>query len=279
MAWLMRRHAPNADAIVANSVMSLPALIPRRAGPPVCWLVHDVITRTDLKLIARLSARTVTLAVGVSKVSMEFPAALGINSTVVRNGVQWPVSPAQPVLDPPIIGINGVLTGWKGHRVFLEALSKITQPFVAEILGGTFPGDAAYEAELRELVTSLELGRKVRFLGHSDRPLDVMRRWSIAVSASIEPEAAPLSVMEAMSLGIPVVVSDHGGALEVSAGVGLAVETGNSAELAEAIVALLDDPDRRTELGQLGRWKVGDKYPLEQARSRFASVISDMVRP
>jgi glycosyltransferase involved in cell wall biosynthesis len=170
-----------------------------------------------------------------------------------------------------------MLTEWKGHRVFLEAMSRIAHPFAAEILGGTFPGDAPYEAELRETVRALGLHERVRFLGHSATPLEVMRRWSIAVSASIEPEAGPLSVLEAMSLGIPVVVSNHGGAPEVLAAAGVNVIPGDAEALAQAISTLLTDPHRRSELGQRGRQKVEDNYSITRSRAHFASVISSAV--
>ncbi|MFW2380189.1 MAG: glycosyltransferase family 4 protein [Acidimicrobiales bacterium] len=276
MARIVRRFADRFDVILANSVMSLPALVPARVTTPVCWLVHDVITRRDLRLVARIGGHAVTLAVAVSDAAMESPAALGIKSTVVRNGVKWPVPVAKPVGDPPIVGISAVLTEWKGHRVFLKALSQIEQPFRAEILGGTFPGDLSYEAELRETVGNLGLDDRVDFLGHSDSPLDVMGRWSIAVSASVEPEAGPLSVLEAMSLAIPVVVSDHGGAPEVSSGAGLAVVPGDPGALAGAISALLSDPPHGVALGQVGRQKVADSFSLTHSRANFAAVLAGL---
>ena len=278
MTRLLRRRSHEFHVILANSVMSLPALIPVRSAPPVCWLVHDVITRRDLQLVARLGIRAVTLAIAVSEASRELVSHLGARSTVVRNGVTWPVPCGQPAEDPPIIGITAVLTEWKGHRVFLQALARIEDPFAAEILGGTFPGDRHYEAELRELAADLGLGDRVRFLGHSDAPLDVMQRWSISVSASIEPEAGPLAVIEAMSLGIPVVVTDHGGAPEVSSNAGLIVPPKDPDAMAEAIEALLVDPDRRRELGTAGREDVAQYYSLTRSRARFADALSGVAR-
>ena len=275
MTRLLRQHADEFDVVVANSVMSLPALVPARTTLPVCWLVHDVITRRDLRTVARFGARAVTLAIGVSDASAAFPKQAGIKTTVARNGVAWPVAPASTGEDPPVIGINAVLTQWKGHQVFLEALARVDQPFSAEILGGTFPGDAPYAAKLRQLATDLNLNDRVRFLGHSDDPLQAMRSWSIAVSASIEPEAGPLSVMEAMSIGLPVVVTDHGGAPEVSHGVGIAVPPRDADALAGALSALLADPDRREKLGSLGRAKVADLYSIDRSRQLFASIVSD----
>ncbi len=277
MTRLLRQIGNDFDVVVANSVMSLPALVPARLDPPVCWLVHDVITRSDLKAVAKFGARAVTLAIAVSNASMELSAQLGIRSCVVRNGVKWPVPLAHLTSDPPIIGINAVLTEWKGHRVFLEALSKIDAPFLAEILGGTFPGDMQYEAELRSMTTALGLNDRVRFVGHSDSPLEEMRRWSIAVSASVEPEAGPLAVLEAMSLGVPVVVTNHGGSPEVSSDVGVTVKPGDAAEMAAALSALLDDPQRQQHLGALGRTKVEERYSIARSRAEFAQTISTEV--
>jgi glycosyltransferase involved in cell wall biosynthesis len=91
-----------------------------------------------------------------------------------------------------------------------------------------------------------------------------MRGWSVAVSASTDPEACPLAVLEAMSLGIPVVATDHGGAPEVLAGAGLLVPPGDARALAEAVTRLLDDPDLRTRCAVRGRERVVAGHDLAQ---------------
>mgnify|MGYP002136378479 CR=1 FL=1 len=115
----------------------------------------------------------------------------------------------------PVIGIMGVLTDWKGHRVLLQALA--TLPDVrCEIAGSAFHADADYEMELRQMAEAPELAGRVTFLGHVD-PLPTMRRWNVLVSASTSPEASPVVVLEAMSLGVPVIAATAACCAAVSA--------------------------------------------------------------
>jgi glycosyltransferase involved in cell wall biosynthesis len=277
-AAALRRLAAGFDVVVINSVMALPAA---RLGlwrtTKVVWLVHDVITRPGFGRIARFSAPAIDLAIGVSEAAADLPARLGMDSVVVRNGVHFPVAPCQPRPDPPIVGVNAVLTPWKGQRQFLQAMELVETDFEVELLGGRFPKDAEYEAELRSLAAKPALDGRVRFLGHQDDPLEAMRSWSVAVSASVEPEAGPLAVLEAMSIGLPVVVTDHGGAPEIAADFGLLAEPLDAASMACAVERLLRSPDEQRVRGQQGRDHVAERYTIEQSADCFASTLRQVV--
>jgi glycosyltransferase involved in cell wall biosynthesis len=276
----IRRAAREADVIVANSVMCLPLLRLLRPKAPVAWLVHDVITRGDLARIARWSAPAVTRSIPVSEAAGRLSVTLAIPTTVVHNGVaaDGEISTLQPET-PPIVGINAVLTHWKGQHVLLDALAQVDPPTVIELLGGTLPKDDPYEASLRERSQQPDLKGRVRFLGHHDTPYDVMGRWTIAVSASVEPEAGPLAVLEAMNLGLPVIVTDHGGAPEVAGDTAVTVPPGDAGALAEAITALLADPDRRDDLGNRARVRVSTRFDRGQLEERFRSVLLELAGP
>jgi glycosyltransferase involved in cell wall biosynthesis len=276
-ALQLRRLAPDFDVVVVNSVMSLPAARLGLGRSKVVWLVHDVITRPGLRRVARLSGSVVDLAVGVSAASAALPDRLGMSTSVVYNGVPAPVPPARPQAEPPIVGVNAMLTSWKGQKEFLEAMRLVEFPFEIELLGGVFAKDAPYERQLRVLAEDPSLAGRVRFLGHVDDPLEVMRRWSIAVSASIEPEAGPLAVLEAMSIGLPVVVTDHGGAVEIAGEVALRAEPGDRQAMAVAVEKLLTSPADRETRGRRGREIVEQRFGLETAYEQFVGVLRDVV--
>lgn len=277
-ALTLRRLAPQFDVVVVNSVMALPAArlgVP--SGTPTVWLVHDVITRAGLRRIARRSTSTVDLAIGVSHAAAELPGRLGLKTAVVRNGVHFPVAPCHPQSDPPIVGLNATLTPWKGQREFLAAMQLVERPVEIELLGGRFPKDAGYERLLRELADDPSLRGRVRFLGHRDDPIEAMRRWSVSVSASIEPEAGPLAVLEAMSIGLPVVITNHGGAPEIAGEVGSMVEPGDAPSMAAAIEQLLRCPEERHERGRRGRELVAANHRLDQTVVQFAAQLRQVV--
>jgi glycosyltransferase involved in cell wall biosynthesis len=74
-------------------------------------------------------------------------------------------------------------------------------------------------------------------------------------------ENSPMSLLEAMAAGIPVVATAVGGIPEiVSDGAGVLVPAGDEAALADAIASLLDDPRRARELGDAGRRRVLERF-------------------
>ncbi len=275
----IRAASADADVIVVNSVRALPAMWMAHSRTPVAWLIHDVIEREGIRRMVRLVKSGVDLAIGVSEASVSFAKASGIRSTVVANGTQWPVEPATSSAEsgPPIIGITAALTPWKGHRVFLEAAAMTTGDARFEVLGGApFEGDEDYAASLIAQAEASPIAERIEFLGQRTDPRAVMRRWSIAVSASIEPEAGPLAVLEAMSLGLAVVVTDHGGGPELVADTGLVVPPGDAAAMSAAFQSLLDDPERRSDLGQRGRARIGEHFTLDDAATAFGATLREL---
>jgi glycosyltransferase involved in cell wall biosynthesis len=163
---------------------------------------------------------------------------------------------------PPVVGMLALLTPWKGHRVLLEAARTLGNVEV-EFAGGHFPGDEDYVAELRARASQPDLKGRVRFLGHMDAEA-ALSRWDAAISASVSPEAGPLSVLEAMSYGVPVIGSDHGGTSEfLREGAGVLVPSGDPASLAIAIKRVLSDHDLRREISDRARRRAADDHNID----------------
>ncbi len=115
--------------------------------------------------------------------------------------------------------------------------------------------DAAYATEVRELARKLDLAGHCRLLGAV--PPEELRRLYSLCDVFVMPslwESQGLSVLEAMAVGRPVVASDIGPVREnVPPGAGILVPPTDHVALAEAIVTLLRDPDRRRTMGREGR--------------------------
>jgi glycosyltransferase involved in cell wall biosynthesis len=241
----IRRAVGGRDVVLANGLLVLPALVlvPRRVAR--VWWAHDVLVRGDRLRLARACGRRLDLVVGVSQAVLSPLSGVGRRAVVVRNGVDLPV-PAGPSdrRAAPLVGCNAALTPWKGQDVLLEAVALLGREDVhLELLGAAQPKDGAYEVQLQERADAPDLTKRVSLLGHVDEPLEVMRRWHVGVSASVDPEASGLGVLEGMSLGVPQVATAHGGPLEVLDGAGLLVPPGDAAALADALRRLLDDPE------------------------------------
>jgi glycosyltransferase involved in cell wall biosynthesis len=277
-ARIVRAAAARADIVLVNGVLALPAVRLAGVGVPVVWLVHDVIVRRDLRLVARSAGGVVDLAIGVSDAATGVAAELGLPIRVVRNGTPWPVEPS--AADPtaaPIVGVNALLTPWKGQHVMLDAAALLPPDVRIELMGGHFPKDDPYLASLHRRAGLPDLAGRVCFTGLVDDPLGRMRSWTVAVSASVEPEAGSLAVLEAMSLGLPVVATDHGGPKEVLDGIGELVTPNDPQALADGIRRLLADPDRRRQAGAAARERVASSLSLDRVSAEFLGVLDGVL--
>ncbi len=130
-------------------------------------------------------------------------------------------------------------------------------------------GDGPLRADLEQRAEQLGLGDRVRFLGTLDHR-EVVRRlhahdWSAVVLASgvrgREREGIPVSLMEAMAAGVPVVATASGGTAELlGSGAGLLVPVGDEEALTDAVRRMLDDDRLRRTLAGAGRRRVVEEF-------------------
>jgi glycosyltransferase involved in cell wall biosynthesis len=265
--WLAA-EAP--DVVHANSLLMLPeATIARARGVPVVLQVHELPRPGPKRAVSiRWAARVADVLVGVSApVSSMLREHAGRTPVLtVHNGV--PVTPpAEPAHDGFVVGTIGHVARTKGTDVFLEAarLARAARPALRfEHVGPTrLWGDDEYDDRVEALAASPELRDSLRMLGH--RPAAAaLARWSVFVLASRQ-EAFPLSTLEAMEAGVPVVATSVGGVPEqiehLESGVLVAPES--ASQISDWIVRLYDDQELRSRLGAAGRKRVREAFPLE----------------
>ncbi|MBM7459404.1 glycosyltransferase family 4 protein [Rhodococcus coprophilus] len=270
------RSSENAR-IVCNSLFALPAVAVAVAGTGqvsrTAWLVHDTLSSRRQTVVARLGRYGVGTAVAVSGATAEPVRELGFRTVIARNGV--PVGEPRP--DPPAavtqrVGILASITEWKGHRVLLEAVSRIPGVHL-DVAGTPFPGDEPFLDELRARASLPDLRGRVSFLGHVP-PAQVLDTWDVMVSASTSPEAGPLGVLEAMARGVPVVGTDHGGTAEyLAGGAGVLVPPGDPDALAAALIRVLGDPGLRRDISAVARRRVESLHDIERTLPEMASAL------
>jgi glycosyltransferase involved in cell wall biosynthesis len=158
------------------------------------------------------------------------------------------------------VGLLATLARWKGHEVFLRALSQIPAdvPVRGYIIGGALyqtDGSQYSLTELKTLAKQLGVADRVGFTGFVDQPAATMRSLDIVVHASTQPEPFGLVIVEAMACARAVIVSDAGGAAElIEAGTNALVHTpGDVKQLADRIKQLATNPELRQRLGAAGR--------------------------
>lgn len=182
-------------------------------------------------------------------------------------------------LDPgtPLIGMAAVLRSWKGHLVFLEALAQVRRrrPDVQAVLVGEGP----YRPVIAEAVAARDLRDAVRLLGHRDDVPAVLAGLDVVVSASTGGEGVPQALLQALAMQRPVVASAAGGVGEIvrPGETGWLVPVGDAAALAEAILAVFEEPERARGLGRAGRRLVERRYSLDRMGSQVARCYREVL--
>lgn len=228
-------------------------------------------------LVAREGVPASQVTVIPNGVPLEQPddTARRARRTEVRAGLGCPSG-------APVIGITAVLRPEKNHELLLRAFACVREALPAAELWviGDGPRREFLEAECgalglsvaREGAGSPAAGESaarparpaVHFLGRRADARAVMAGLDVAVLSS-HLEALPLSLIEAMDAGLPVVSTRVGALAElVEDGVsGLLVPPGDEAALAGALLGLLRDPERRAAMGRRGQEIVAARFSVE----------------
>ncbi len=172
----------------------------------------------------------------------------------------------------------------KGFIELVEALGLLRdrgRSMVAHVVGDPDLQNeefALYARSVRERVADLGLGAEIRFHGKLSAAgvLEHLRRSQVFVApfvetASGDKDGVPTALLEAMASGCPVVVTDAGSMTEVvsEAAYGVVVPQRSPVALADAIEALIDEPDRRLQLGASASFRVRRAFEVGTCERRF----------
>jgi glycosyltransferase involved in cell wall biosynthesis len=261
-------HANSSKAGVLGRVAAWIAGAPIRVFTVHGWAFsassrpRSVIYHRAESLVRRLTTTTICVSETERAVGLAAGTCDERRTVVIRNGVDVTARPvARPGTDPPRIVAVGRLQAPKDVLSLIRALAKLQQRSFNAIVVGDGPDRPAIEAEVRRLA----LTRVVHLAGGRDDVAEILAASHIFV-LSTRSEGLPISVLEAMAAGLPVVASRVGGLPElvVEGETGLLVTPGEPGELAAAIERLLGDPALRARFGAAGRARVQSQFAVDE---------------
>jgi glycosyltransferase involved in cell wall biosynthesis len=170
------------------------------------------------------------------------------------------------------------LDPYKGHRLHLEALSRVGLDidWIALFVGAAQPGKEAYARSLEGLRDSLGLESRVRFLGHRTDVYAVMAAADLFCHPNVAPEPFGMVFVEAMLAGVPVVATRMGGAEEILSEGGGELVPAEPGALASALERLITDRRRREDIGRRGQELARASYTVERGVRELAVVLSEI---
>ncbi|CAN2205444.1 RfaG Glycosyltransferase [Candidatus Nanopelagicaceae bacterium] len=183
--------------------------------------------------------------------------------------------------DRKVIVSVGRLVHRKGQDSLIAALPEILRRHPrAHIL---MVGEGPYRKHLEELVKDLKLEGAITFIGriqHADLPRyicagDIFAMPSRSRLAGLEVEGLGIVYLEASACELPVIAGISGGAPDavLEGETGITVDGTSPAEIASAVISLLDDPLRAIAMGKRGREWIYSNWRWEIWANNFRELL------
>jgi glycosyltransferase involved in cell wall biosynthesis len=137
-------------------------------------------------------------------------------------------------------------------------------------------GGTGYRQDLEHMIDARGLNNRVRLLG-AVPTTSVRTELNRAHVFTLASHAEPLGVaiMEAMSMGVPIVATASGGVPELVEDKvsGLLVAPGNPELLAESLLGIMENPNLSLQLGQAGRHRVEASFDYQRSAKVLARLV------
>lgn len=271
-------HANSSKAGVLGRVAAVIAGVPVRIFTVHGWAfsAHSGFASRLYRWADRLVRPLTTATICVADSELASGVGAGTcdpaRTEVIRNAVDV-FGARRATLDggrPRIVAV-GRLQRPKDFGTLLRAAQHLPAGSCELAIVGDGPERPALEQELRDLA----LSDRVRLYGERSDVRDLLAHSDVFVLSS-RSEGMPVSVLEAMAAGLPVVASRVGGVPElvVDGLTGILVTPGDQQELGEALRRLVEDSELRRRLGDAGRRRAEEQFDLESFWQAHLAVYS-----
>ena len=192
----------------------------------------------------------------------------------ILNGI--PDHPLRAELDrdkPLSCAMVARFTDFKDHGVLLRAFARVPGEVRLKLVG-----DGGTMAAAQKLAEDLGIRDRVEFKGSRGDVPEILAQTDVFVLAS-KTETLPISILEAMRAGLPVIASDVGGVSEevIDGETGILVEPGSVDELAAALNRILADKALRIAMGKKGRRRFEQIFIAEEMINKTSAVYRQVL--
>jgi glycosyltransferase involved in cell wall biosynthesis len=294
-ALLRRGHFDVVETFTYDSnLLALP--LAWLAGVPVRIATHHGMIEGFPRWIERLHSWTVNAGaasalVSVSNKASEQAAQAGIRRehlVVIPNGIPPMGSAAADrnrmrsdlgLQDTDILLLSvGRLVFQKGHEFLVQAMPRILSRFPRVKV--MICGAGSLRGDLQAQIDGLQLSSCVTLEGNQSD----IERYLVSADVFVLPsrwEGLPVALLEAMRAGLPVVAARVEGVEEVVQHEiqGLLVPPGDSGALGDAVLNLVERPDRRVSMGEAARKRINEFYTIDIMCERYHGLMLDLLSP
>jgi|SRR5579859_1410813 len=283
LSGILRRLKPDLVCAHTAKAGSLGRAVARLHNIPSVFTPHgwSMFDRTSLQWnplfgwAESLAGRLGTRVINVCEFEREFARQWRVRPAnvldVVHNGIaEMPMTRVRPVdTQPPLIAMVARFAPQKDHATLLQALSGLlAMPWALLLVGA-----GELESTIRAQVAALGLDHRVRILPPETNVGHLLMEAQIYV-LSTHFEALPISILEAMRAGLPVIATNVGGISEsVREGqTGLLTRQADVDGLRKALARLIADPALRLAMGSAGRHLWSAQFTASEMAARTVEV-------
>ena len=243
---------------------------------------HGIVATAD-RLANRLSTHICAVSETTRSFLRESENIAADRVSTIHNGINLETFQPRPHLrsstrsrwdlpeDAFVVGGIGRLTYQKNFALFLEVASAVIKhhPHAVFVIAGTGEDDSA----LREQAANLGLGSQIRFLGHIEEISLLYPALDVLLLPS-RYEGLPITVLEAMAVGLPIIASRLDGIAEVlvDGESGYLVEPDDRDAFVASIHQSISDPDRSRRYSEVALAKVRKEHSAEAMTRAVESI-------
>lgn len=287
--WRLRRLAADLGTDIVHAHSPAVGIAARIMVPaPLVYTEHNLAGsyRQPTRALNRITyARNAAVTAVSAPVAASLAGFSGPPPIVVENGVSVAVTAADAAAcrrelglgpgDPLVVHVGNIRPG-KGHDTLIEAVRHLPDRVnVVSIGAEKWKGDLA---RVREASARAGTTPRLQFLGRRSDALAFIAAADVYVNPA-DHEGLPVTILEALALGRPVVATAVGGVPSVvrDGETGVLVQPQQPVELAAAIRGLLDDPLHAARLAARGRSLVEAEYGLEPMIRAFERIYAEVL--
>jgi glycosyltransferase involved in cell wall biosynthesis len=264
-------HANSSKAGVLGRLAAVAAGVPVRIFTAHGWAfnAHEGVARALYlwadRLVSPVTTATVCVSQGERAAGLRARTCRRGRTVVIHNGVEL-ARPQRSSGDRPgpvrLVSV-GRLRRPKDFTSLVRAMAQL-EPGSAEL---RIVGAGPDRPDLEKEITRLGVGQDVQLLGERRDVPEILATADVFVLSSTS-EGFPISILEAMAAGLPVVASAVGGVPEqVSPGeTGMLVPPGDPRVLATALASLVGSSELRERMGRAGLRRAQAHFGLDRFR-------------
>lgn len=286
MLYTILANLRSADAVIIDVYSTrnfwyayLCACLARFLSIPYIPVLHggDFPKRMDASpgTVSALLAGAFRIVVPSGYLAMELTSR-GFNAQLIPNAIpvsDYPFTP-RSVSRPRLLYVRAFAKLYQPQTA-LRVLARLRRRYPDATLCMVGADKDGTQAECRRLASELGLGESVCFTGMLDKPAwhALSSDYSIFINTTSK-DNMPVSVIEAMALGLPVVSTNPGGIpYLISSGYdGLLVDVGDDEGMAEAVVRLVEDPGLSLAMSLRARQKA-ESFDWDRVKVQWHTLL------